>query len=318
MTPVYKWAAAAIALIALFLALPDIFQPQSINSILSWIPLILLLALGQMIVVISGGIDVSIGSTLGLTAMVLGTVVSKNLDMPVPLQFLLCLGVGAGLGCFNGCLIAFAKIQPLVATIATLATFRGLAFIVNESSTITGSMLPPSLLDLSGNGIQIGSITAPWLLIFALNIAALFGFALKFTNQGREIFTYGSDQQGAFRRGVSEPKTLLVVYGLCGAMAGLAGGFYASRFGLVHPGTAGFGWELTAIAAVVIGGVKLSGGVGSVGGVIASCLFLAVLNVALSVARIGADWQLFTYGLVLLIALATDRKKKSSLEVARA
>jgi rhamnose transport system permease protein len=154
-----------------------------------------------------------------------------------------------------------------------------------------------------------------WLLIFAGVIAVVFGVALKFTPLGRAVYAYGSQPQGAFRRGISEPKVLFAVYCASGAMAGLAGGFYASRFGLVHPGTAGFGLELTAIAAVVIGGVKLTGGVGSVLGVVLSCLFFAVLNVTLSVAGIGADWQLSVYGLVLLTALAMDRLRQNSKEV---
>ena len=318
MKPVWKWLAAGVVGILLWLVLPNLFESQSINSMLAWAPLILLLALGQMVVIVTGGIDVSVGSILGLSAMVLGVVVSKNLEMSLYQQFLLCLGPGAFLGAVNWLLISVAKIQPLIATIATLATFRGLAFLIGGGSTVTGSMLPDSLLNLSGEGVQVGEVTISWLLIIAVLLAVVSSFVLKFTAVGREIYAYGSQQQGAFRRGISERKVLLVAYCASGALAGLAGGFYASRFGLVHPGTAGYGLELTAIAAVVIGGTKLSGGVGKVSGVFLSCVFLAVLNVALSVAGIRADWQLFVYGIVLLTALGMDRKRQGSLEVVRA
>lgn len=318
MKPHWKWGAALALAVILWFVFPNLYQPQSINSILAWAPMIVLLALGQMVVIVSGGIDVSVGSTLGLSAMVLGTVVSKNLEMPLALQALLCLGVGALLGTFNWILISFAKIQPLIATIATLATFRGLAFLVGNGTTITGSMLPDPLLNLSGQGLQVGDITVSWLFLAATFVAVVFSFALKFTSIGRNVYAYGSQSQGAFRRGISERNVLFVAYCTSGALAGLAGGFYASRFGLVNPGTAGYGLELTAIAAVVIGGVKLSGGIGSVSGVVLSCLFLAVLNVALSVAGIGADWQLFVYGAVLLIALGLDRKRQPNLEAAKA
>lgn len=318
MKPVFKWAIAAIVLVCLWIGLPGVYEPLSINSILSWMPMILLVALGQMLVILTGGIDVSVGSILGLSAMILGIVVSKNLEMPLAQQFAICLGAGALCGAVNWALISFAKIQPLIATIATLATFRGLAFVAGEGSTITGSMLPDTLLNLSGEGVQLGEVTVSWLLIASVAIALVFSFALKFTSLGRNIYAYGSQPQGSFRRGISERTVLFAAYCASGAMAGLAGGFYASRFGLVHPGTAGYGLELTAIAAVVIGGTKLSGGIGTVGGVVASCAFLAILNVALSVAGIGADWQLFVYGVVLLAALGMDRKRQHPMETAPA
>jgi rhamnose transport system permease protein len=318
MNAFWKISLVLAVFIGLGIGLPNIFQSQSINSIVAWIPIVLLVALGQMIVIITGGIDVSVGSVLGLSAMVLGLTVSKNLDIPIWQQALLCLGTGAALGTVNWLLISTAKMQPLIATIATLATFRGLAFVVGGGSTITGSMLPDTLLNLSGQGIQIGEVTLSWLFLLSIFIAVAFGFALKFTPIGRAIFSCGSQPQGAFRRGISQPQVLFAAYVTSGAMAGLAGGFYASRYGLVHPGTAGEGMELTAIAAVVIGGTKLTGGVGSVLAVAASCAFLAILNVALSVAGIGADWQLFVYGAVLLIALGMDRRNKSAQEVAPA
>jgi rhamnose transport system permease protein len=309
-----RFGGAAALVLALWLSLPSLFDSLAINSILAWLPMVLLVSLGQMIVIITGGIDVSVGSILGLSAMVLGLVVSKNLDMPIEQQFLICLGVGTILGSINWLLITTAKIQPLIATIATLAAFRGLAFIAGKGSTVTGSMLPDSLLNSSGQGIQAGDITFSWLLIGSVVIAICVSLGLKFLPWGRAVYAYGSQPQGSFRRGISERKVLFIAYAVCGALSGLAGGFYASRFAIVHPGTAGYGLELTAIAAVVIGGVKLTGGVGRVSGVAMSCLFLAVLNVGLRVAGISADWQLAVYGFVLLAALGMDRKRQLDKE----
>lgn len=313
-----KIASFVLLLLGLWYFLPNLFQPQSINSMLAWIPIVLLLALGEMMVILTGGIDVSVGSILGLSAMVLGLSVSHQLGLPIWAQALLCLGVGALLGSLNWLLISVAKIQPLIATIATLATFRGISFLSGGGKTITGSMLPDCLLNLSGQGVQLGSVTVSWLLMVASAIALIVGFFLIRTSVGRSLYAFGSQPSGAFRRGISPAKIQWIAYSTSGMLAGLAGAFYASRYGLVHPGTAGEGLELTAIAAVVIGGTKLTGGSGSVLGVVASCAFLAVLNVGLSVAGIGADWQLFFYGLVLLFALGLDRRNKRALEVATA
>jgi rhamnose transport system permease protein len=137
---------------------------------------------------------------------------------------------------------------------------------------------------------------------------------LKFSILGREIYAFGSQPLRAFRSGISERKIHFMVFMISGACAGIGGWIYASRFGLVHPGTAGSGFELSVIAAVVVGGTKLTGGQGSVLKVILSCILLSLINVGLSVVGIDASWQMLVYGLVLLIAVMLGGKPLFKLE----
>lgn len=305
-----------VALVALYFAAPRLFEPASLDSILLWLPLILVVALGQLLVVISGGIDVSVGSILGCSAMTMGVFLKSNPDVSILTMLGLASGVGLLLGLINGALVAYAKLPPLIVTIGTLATFRGLAFLVSQSQTITGSMLPDSLGKLANNGLQLGKVTVSWLALFAFALALVVGLWLRFSRAGRGIFAVGSQPEAASRRGLSVPKTQLLVYSISGLLAGAGGMIYASRFGLVHPGTAGRGLELTVIAAVAIAGTKLTGGTGSVAKVTLSGLLLSILTVSLSVFGVPADFQLLLYGLVLLIAVCSDgyiRGRKQSV-----
>lgn len=295
-----------IAAIALFFAAPRLFEPASLDSILLWLPIILVVALGQMLVITSGGIDVSVGSIIGCSAMTLGVFLKSNPDVSILTMLGLASGVGLLLGFINGALIAYAKLPPLIVTIGTLATFRGLAFLVSKSQTITGSMLPDSLGKLANNGLHLGKVTVSWLALFALAIAIVMGLWLRFSHAGRAIYAIGSQPEAATRRGLSVSKTQLLVYSICGLLAGAGGMIYASRFGLVHPGTAGRGLELTVIAAVAIAGTKLTGGTGSVVKVALSALLLSVITISLSVFGVNADYQNLLYGLVLLVAVCSD------------
>ena len=290
MKSAWKWATFVLVLIGLKLLLPNLFVPQSVNSMLAWLPLILLLALGQLVVIISGGIDISVGSILGFSAMVLGVVVSKNLEMPIAQQMLICVVVGATLGMVNWGLIAFANI-PVPHCYNRNSGDLQRAFIFscrrqnNHRQHVARLFIELIWQRAPFWGVHV--LVAPGR--FTVGCCFVEHFALKFTHLGRSIYAYGSQPQSAFRRGISERRVLLAAYCASGSMAGLAGGFYASRFGLVHPGTAGNGLRPQPLQRSSSAAQSLLGGVGSVSRVAFSCLFLAVLNVALSVAGLGAD-----------------------------
>jgi ribose/xylose/arabinose/galactoside ABC-type transport system permease subunit len=294
------------------LFIPQLLTAASLNGALAWIPVVLLLALGEMLVIITGGIDISIGSTLGLTAVILGTVCMNNPQLTLPVLIALCAGCGFVLGCINWLLIDRAKLSPLIATVATMAAYRGLTFWLAQGKSINATQLPQNLLDFSSKGFNVGPINISWLLILSITVAAIVHFFLVKVAAGRNLYAYGNQPQAAFRRGIRISAVQLTTYGLCGLCAGLAGFAYTSKFAFVHASSAGAGNELTAIAAVVIGGTKLTGGVGSVPKVVLSCVFLSILDVALSVTGIGADWQMFFYGAVLLAALSVDRFNQKS------
>lgn len=285
---------------------PRFLQPQSIESILLWMPLITVVGMGQLLVILTGGIDISVGSILGFSGIAVGLILKSNADLALPWVFGAGLMIGGCLGLINAVLIAKAQLSPLIVTIGSLAGFRGLAFLLSRGDQIDSSMIPDSLTGLAHTGLGLGPVTASWLLLISLAVAGLTAVFLWRAPLGRNIFAYGSNREAARLRGISGDRVLIAVYSLSGALAGFAGVMYASRFGFVNPGSAGQGFELTVIAAVAIGGTKLTGGSGSVSGVLLGCLLLSCINVALSVLGIDANWQTLTYGVVIIVAILAD------------
>ncbi len=297
----------ALGIAICFLLVPKLAAPTALESIASWMPMLWLLAIGQLLVIVAGAVDVSVGSILGFATMALGMFLKTHPDAPVALSFAVAAGVGLVAGLINGAIVGYLKVPPLVTTIATLASFRGLAFMVSGATTITGSVVSDSVTNLASKGVPIGSYTVPWILIFAILAALAMDFAVKSLPKLRSVYAFGSNAEGAFRRGISSSSIYLLVFGLSGLFAGFAAVAYLSRFAMAAPGSAGVGLELSAIAAVVIGGAKLSGGTGRIFPVTLGCLFLSVLNVSLAVIGVGADWQLLVFGLFLLAALGANR-----------
>ncbi|MBN9503260.1 MAG: ABC transporter permease [Armatimonadetes bacterium] len=298
---------------------PRLLSASSISSILLWIPLLTVMAVGQMLVIVTRGIDVSVGSMLGLSGMLTGMLFRAHPDLNLALGAGASLGIGAVLGLINGGLIAWAKIPPIITTLGTLSVYRGLTFIVSGGHQIDSNNIPSALTEWSLRGpVTIGGVTLPWLLVFALLAVGLGYFLTNKTVLGRNLYAIGSRPEAAHLRGVPVGKSVFACYVICGALAGFAGLLYASRYGFVNPATAGSGMELTVIAATVIGGCDVKGGSGSVGGVLLGCILLGVVNVALAVLGVAADWQVLVYGSVILIALGLDAfaSRRQAKEVA--
>ncbi|MEQ1935133.1 MAG: ABC transporter permease [Fimbriimonadaceae bacterium] len=302
--------AALLFIIVLFAGVglyePRFLAPRSLDSILLWMPIITVLALGQLLVVISGGIDISIGSILGCSGIAVGLLLKEQPAMPVSLALGLGLLVGLLLGMVNTAIITWGKVAPLLVTIGTLAAFRGLCFLLSKGDQIDSSMIPDGLTALARNGISAGEVTFSWLLIIALTVACLFAFGLSYFVGAKNLLAFGSNPTASHLRGISGNAVTFWVYAISGAVAGLGGVMYAARFGFVSPSSAGHGLELTVIAAVAIGGAKLTGGFGNVTGTLLGCFLLSSINVALSVLGIDANWQLLAYGTVILIAVLVD------------
>ncbi len=286
---------------------PHFLDPKNLNSILLWIPLLVVVGMGQMLVILTRGIDVSVGSTMGVAGIVVGMLFRDHPGLNIFLGAGIGIAIGCLLGAINGGLIAWAKVPPIIATLGTLSAYRGLAFIVCKGEQIDSNNIPESLTDWTLKGpISISGITFSWLMVWASVVAIIVAYFLKSSRTGRDIYALGSHPEAARLRGIPVPKVTFLVYSVCGALAGLAGVLYASRYGFVNPGTAGQGFELTVIAAVVIGGTNVLGGSGTVLGVLLGCVLLGTINVALAVLGIDAAWQMLVYGLVILIALTVD------------
>lgn len=285
---------------------PRFFHASSLESVLLWMPLILVVAMGQLLVILTGGIDLSIGAILAFSGIGVGAVLKANPGLPIPVAFAIGLGLGLILGLVNGGLIVWGRLPAIIVTIGTLAAFRGLTFLVSKGDQVDSSIIPEGLTGLARTGIPLGPVTISWLLVLALVISGAVAFALKSTRFGRNVIATGSNEEAAHLRGIPTRAVHLAVYAICGGLAGLAGVMYAARFGFVNPSSAGQNFELTVIAAVAIGGAKLTGGSGSVLGALLGCLLLSCINVALSLLGIDANWQMLAYGVVILFGIGID------------
>jgi rhamnose transport system permease protein len=257
--------------------------------------------MGQMLVIVSRNIDLSVGSILGFSAIVVGEVFVGHAGFPIWAAALLAVGVGGLLGCMNGVLIALCSVPSIIATLGTLGFFRGLVFIYSRGNQVDPDKIPTALIRLSEMPRAM-----PWIVIFAISLCLLTHLFLKFTRLGREIFAIGSNPAAAALRGISVRRNIIFVFAITGALSGLAGLAYASRFGYVNPVRTGDGFELIVISAVVIGGVNIFGGSGTVLGVVIGCVLLGLVNVALPALGVSDFYQLAIYGLAILVAAGLD------------
>jgi len=304
-----------VALIIFFISSiiePRFLQYETIRTILLYIPLILTVAMGEMLVIITGNIDLSVGSTLGFSGIVIGLLFIKNPNFPIFLAFILSALIGAILGAINGFLITSLRLPSIIVTLGTLSVYRGLLFIVSGGRQIDPNDIPEKLIHLS----QTSPVKIPWIVIFVMIFCLMVAIFLNNTFLGRRIYAVGSNQLAAKLRGINTKGIIFFVYMISGMFAGISGIMYASRFGYVNPGMTGVGMELTAIAATVIGGTKITGGSGSVQGTVFGCILLGVINTALAVLGISAFWQKASYGLVILFALIIDKTVENKLNQA--
>jgi rhamnose transport system permease protein len=282
---------------------PKFIGVENLRSIMLYIPLIVVVSMGEMIVIVTRNIDLSVGSILGFSGIAVGMIFVRNINFPIGVAFLLGTLIGAALGLINGLLVTRLRLPAIIVTLGSLNLFRGGLFILSGGRQVDPNNIPQGLIALS----QTSPIGIPWIVLFALGIAVLFGLFLKFSHVGREMYAIGSNPQAAVLKGINVSSVLLLVFVLSGATAGFAGIMYASRFGYVNPGMTGVGFEFTVIGATIIGGASVAGGSGTVLGTAIGCMLLGIVNTALAVLGISAFWQQATYGLIIVIALLIDR-----------
>lgn len=274
---------------------------ENLRSVRLYIPLILIVAMGQMMVIVSRNIDLSVGSVLGFAAIVVGEVFVQHAGFPIWAAALLAAGVGGLLGLVNGVLVALCNVPSIIATLGTLGFYRGLIFIYSGGNQVDPDKIPAALIHLSEVPKAL-----PWIVIFAAFLCFLTYLFLKYTRLGREIFAIGSNPAAAVLRGIPVRRNLILIFAVTGALSGLAGLAYASRFGYVNPVRTGDGFELIVISAVVIGGVSIFGGSGSVLGVVLGCVLLGLIYVALPALGVSDFYQMAIYGLAILVAVGLD------------
>jgi rhamnose transport system permease protein len=296
-----------VGALALLIAVTAILEPRfveanSLRNLALNASIFAILAVGQTLVLITRNVDLSVGSVLGLSAYLAGDLLASNPDLALPLVFLLGIALGAACGLLNGVLVTWGQVPALVVTLGTLYAFRGLAFLWTDGSQISAHQLPDPFLNLGTDSIA----GVPFLVLIALVVVLVVGQWLRDYRPGRELYAIGSNPEGARLAGVRSQRRVLVAFVLAGALAGLGGVLFTARFGTVDA-TAGVGYELTVIAAAVVGGVAIFGGTGTVYGAALGALLLGTITSSLIVLRVEAFWQQAAIGALLLLAIALDR-----------
>ncbi|WP_332631366.1 ABC transporter permease [Halalkalibacter flavus] len=259
-----------------------------------------LLALGVLLPILTAGIDLSIGAILGFSVMMMGLVVVNMGANPI-IGILVCLAVGAGFGLINGLLLTKLRLpHPFISTLGTMNVARALALIITGAAPIAGF---PFLIQYFGSG-KVANVI-PFSFVLVIIVAVGLHMFLNHTMTGRYIYAIGGNKEAARLSGINVDRILIIVYSISGLMAGLAGLVLVGRVNSAFP-LAGLGYELDAIAAVIIGGASLFGGVGTVWGTLIGALIIAVLRNGLNLLGVAADLQLAFIGVVIIAAVYVD------------
>ena len=301
---------AGLLLLTLLLAgavetrFPQFVTPTNAKSVLDDTSILMLLALAQMPVLLTRSIDLSVAANLALTGMCAALFNQAFPDAGIPTVIILAAAAGATLGAVNGLLVWLLEVPSIVATLGTLAIYRGLVFVVSGGAWITNNKMSAAFLDFVRIDI-FGLTVLTWI---AAGFSVLAYLALRYTEVGRKFFVAGSNPEAAIYAGIDVRRMRFVAFTLSGAIAGLCGYFWVSRFAIAYTDVAQ-GFELQVIAACVIGGVSIAGGYGTVLGVVAGCLFLGTIKNALPLVGISPFWQMGISGLVIVSAVILNARR---------
>jgi rhamnose transport system permease protein len=281
---------------------PTFAHTASIQEILTGCSLFALLAVGETLVIVTRNVDLSVGSTLGLSAFEIGRIYTSHPHMPVILAFLIGIAIGAACGAVIGFVTAVARVPSLVVTLAALYIIRGYVNIIG-----TGVQIEPSAIPRSFQKVGYESILGiPWLFVIVVVIVLITSYCLRAFRASRDLYAIGSNPEGAALAGIPIARRVFGAFVISGALAGLGGALFLAEFATVDA-TGGTGYELLVVAAVVVGGVAIFGGSGSVIGAALGALLLQVINQALVAAGVSQFWDHAVAGALLLAAIAFDR-----------
>jgi rhamnose transport system permease protein len=291
------------------------YQPRTFTRIASSVAILVVVAVGQTLVVLMRNIDLSVGSIVGFTAYFIGQTVVNNSDMSPLMIVLLAIMMGAALGLINGLVIAYGRVPAIITTLGTLAIYRSLLVQFSDAQTIITSALPEWLVNLPQvNAFVIGELEIHLIVLIALVIVILFQFVVVYLPWGRRLYAIGSNPDAAAMSGLPVTRMTVSAYTLCGALCGLAGFLFLARFGNITV-VAAQGLELQVIAAVVVGGVNIFGGSGSMLGTLLGTVLIATLEQSLLRWRIVSEfWRDALLGLLILLAVAADSVILSRLQ----
>jgi rhamnose transport system permease protein len=274
----------------------------NIQQILAGSAIIALLAIGETIVIITRNVDLSIGSILGISAYATGVLYVHHPDVALPVVFLVALAIGAACGVMNGLIVTVARVPSLVVTLGTLYIIRGIDGAWAGGNQVNASMLPDSFNKI-GYATVLGIPYLGWIAIIAVAVAT---YAMRSFRTARDFYAIGSDPAAARLAGIPVGSRVFLAFVLSGAIAGVTGALWLSLYASVDA-IAGVGYEFQVIAAVVVGGVAIFGGSGTVLGAALGALLLYTINTALVVVNVSSFWSMALSGALLLAAIAFDR-----------
>lgn len=280
---------------------PSFLTVQNIRDLLTNTAILGILAVGMMMVILTRGIDLSIGATMAFSGMVTALTISRVPGIHPFVSILQGTAIGAVIGAVIGLLVAVWKVQPIIASLGMMNVVRGLTYIVSGGRWVSSYQMSTDF-----KRIATGSFLGINLLVvIAIVTYAVFAWFINMTRTGRKVYAVGSNPEAAEISGIPRRRILWMVYAVMGALAGLAGVLWVSKFASAQGDTA-VGYEMTVIAACVLGGVSMSGGSGKVSGLILGTILLGILNNALPLINVSPFWQQGIQGAVILAAVYTN------------
>ena len=287
------------------LRFPAFVAPHNLVLVFNDTSILIILALGQMAVILTRCIDLSMASNLALSGMVVAMINASFPGVPIPALIGLAIILGTLLGAINGLLVWKLDIPPIVVTLGTLTIFRGLIFVISDGAWVNSHEMSVDFKALP-RSVLAGLPVLSWVAIATVGLAL---FAIRRLPLGRSLYAVGGNPHAAIYTGIDVGKTRFMAFSIAGGLSGLAGYLWVSRYAVSYVDIAG-GFELSIIAACVIGGVSIAGGIGSVGGAVLGALFLGVINNALPVINVSPFWQMAISGTAIIVAVALNARSE--------
>jgi rhamnose transport system permease protein len=283
------------------------YQPRTFNRIATSVAILAVVATGQTLVVVMRNIDLSVGSMVGFTAYFTGRILVNSPDLSPLTAILVAMLMGLGLGVINGLLVAYGNVPAIITTLGTLAIYRAILVGGANAESIITSALPEWLVNLPQlNAFTIGEIEIRAVVFLAVVVVLVFQLAITYLPWGRRLYAIGSNPDAAEMAGLPVKRTVISAYAICGALSGLGGFLFLARFGTITV-VAAQGLELQVVAAVVVGGVNIFGGSGSLIGALLGTILIATLEQSLLRWRVVSEfWRDAVLGLLILLAVSAD------------
>ncbi|MDF7761725.1 ABC transporter permease [Kosakonia cowanii] len=292
-----------LLMLAIGSRVPTFISPGNLVEMFNDTAILIILALGQMMVLLTKGIDLSMAANLALTGMIVALINFHHPDVPVWALLLLATALGLVMGVINGLLVWRLGIPAIVVTLGTMSIYRGIIFLLSGGGWVNANQMSADFLAVPRSGL-LGLPVLSWCAIAAL---LLVGYFLRYSRSGRALYTAGGNATAAYYTGINAGKMQFVSFCLSGALAGFCGYLWISRFAVAYVDVAN-GFELQVVAACVIGGISTMGGSGRVLGCLLGALFLGVINNALPVIGVSPFWQMAISGTVIVIAVLLNER----------